>query len=124
MVVLCNSQDTSEAGIIKLVNNTRSRIEINVVSTQDSKPYCKKCLLRAVQREEKGGVNILVPSIAFAGWQSFSILDVTHGLLGAGTCRNLNVHKNYTVSFFETFLGTRCESKEIPEKAFNERTKK
>ena len=35
------------------------------------------------------------------------------GIFGNGTCRNLNIYKNYELSFYDTFLGVGCKSREI-----------
>jgi hypothetical protein len=105
-------KNPSTASTIKIINHSRAPLEINVVNSTDGKPYCKKCLLSEEIRG-KNLVKIIIPNNAFKGSTYFSIVDISHGFLGNGKCKNLNVHKNYEVSFFETTLGTRCRAKEI-----------
>lgn len=110
--LLIIEQHQSIASIIKITNYSRAPLEINVVNIEEGRPYCKKCLLSEEIRGEKP-VQLMIPINVFKDCTHFSIVDVSHGFLGNGKCKNLNIHKNYEVSFFETILGTRCRVKEI-----------
>ena len=108
----CGHSQKAEAGIVTVTNHSQSELKINVIAAPDGAPYCKKCLespLVACGSDAK----ILVPLDALCGGECFSVLDVTNGFMGGSKCKNLSVYKNYAVSFYETNLGTRCESTEI-----------
>ena len=112
-VTFLGGETKTEAGILKIFNKSNNLMEINITFIPEGKPYCRKCLLKPQQIGEKETVKIIVPLNAFNGCEYFSIIDVSHGFLGNGKCKNLSVLKNYEIAFFETFFGTRCKSTEI-----------
>ena len=106
-------EDNSHASLLKIFNKSKKPTEINITFPSEGTPYCRKCLLSPQQMCGQESVKINVPLNAFRGCEYFSIIDVSNGLLGSGKCKNLSILKNYEISFIETFLGTRCQSKEI-----------
>lgn len=108
------------AGIIKIKNHSRNNIQVEVaqeISTECGDfrtcPYCWKCLCGTFSTQSQHIKNIIVPKSAFHGNNYFSVIGTEGGILANGECVNLNVLKDYEVSFYETFAGLRCESKVI-----------
>jgi hypothetical protein len=109
VIVACTSE--SEAGTVKIINNSDENIRVDVVSDPGSASICKTCLDSCLQTCGKQTATIIVPLDAVCN--SFSLIDAEGGFLGSGKCKHLSVFKNYEVSFFTTILGTRCAYKEI-----------
>lgn len=113
MFVSFANQEKLEAGFITINNNSKSALKINVILASKGIPYCAKCLGSSQRECQKETTKIMISLGSLCGDEYVSIIDVTNGFMVGGQCKNLNVSKNYDVSFVETALGTRCQYKEI-----------
>jgi hypothetical protein len=105
----------AQAGIVKIINNASSSIRTSIIREPASQclPYCEKCLDGKSKTNGKQSAEIVVPLSAFNGYEYFAVNGTEGGIFGNGTCRNLNIFKNYEVSFYNTFMGVGCKSREI-----------
>ncbi len=105
----------SQAGMVKIINNASHSIRTNIIREPFTQclPYCEKCLDGQSKTNGKQSANIVVPLSAFNGYEYFAVNGTEGGIFGNGTCRNLNIYKNYELSFYDTFLGVGCKSREI-----------
>lgn len=113
LLVSLVSVNKTEAGKIKIINDSDLAIMVDVISDPEWVPYCKTCFDSRLEVCGKQNVEISVPLDAFGGCSSFAITDMVDGFLGSGKCKNLNVYKNYEVIFSDTLLGTKCSCKQI-----------
>ena len=103
--------NVAEAGTVKIINNSDLNIMVDVISDPEWIPYCKTCFESRLQVCGKQTAEIIVPLDAFGGCSSFAMVDMVDGFMGSGKCKNLNVYKNYEITFSNTLLGTRCSCK-------------
>lgn len=105
----------ANAGIVKMINHSCNRVEVDVIPEPSSvcSSYCWKCLGGSLDSNNQRTKEIIIPLGAFKENEAFSVVGTEGGFLGNGECRNLSVLKNYEISFFETPFGLRCESKII-----------
>lgn len=101
----------AEASTLTITNHTQSNIVIRVVAAPEGADYCKSCLATPPSLGGRETIIIDVPVHAFPEGR-FSVLNDA-GFMDQSTCKNLNVLKNYTISFVETTHSTRCHAKEI-----------
>lgn len=80
--------------------------KINIISAPNGSAYCAKCLGRPLQMCRQKATTIVVSLDTLNAREYDSIIDVSNGFMGGGKCKNLNVFKNYKISFFDTTLGT------------------
>lgn len=107
------SSNKTEAGMVKIINDSELSIMVDVVSDPEWVPYCKTCFDSRLEVCGKQTAEIIVPLDAFGGCSSFAMADMVDGFMGSGKCSNLNVYKNYEVTFSDTLLGTSCSCKQI-----------
>lgn len=107
------SENKTEAGIVKIINTSEVPTKINILSAPNESPSCAKCLGSPLQMCGQEATTIVVSLDTLNAGEYVSIIDVSNGFMGGGKCKNLNVFKNYEVSFFDTTLGTRCQYKEM-----------
>jgi hypothetical protein len=103
----------AEAGIVTITNNSEAPINMNIIPATEGIPYCWKCLDSRFQTCGMQTAAIAVPLDAFCGYEYFSVIDTENGFMASGRCENLNIFKNYQITFSDTTFGTKCESREI-----------
>lgn len=111
ILTCCVSWQEAKASQITITNHQRSILKINVVIPPEETPYCKECLGSPLRGGEKRTITVSADKLK--GSELFSVVDATNGFIGESECSNLNVFKNYKISFYETTAGTRCTCKEI-----------
>lgn len=105
----------ADAGILRVINHSSNNIQVNIIPEPSYKcfPYCWKCLDKSSSLSGQSIKEIIVPLDAFKGNEYFAVEGTEGGFIFTGECRNLNVFKNYEISFYENSLNVSCKSKEI-----------
>ena len=100
---------------IRVMNKAGDSIKMQIIPEPISEaiPSCWKCLDSCHKTSGMSSTEMVVSIEKLMGREHFAVRGTQGGLFFNGECRDLNVLKDYEISFFDTTFGTSCVSKEI-----------
>lgn len=137
----------SEAGRIKVINNNTLPLVMEIVPELDSRgallckkedsfpliflpgrsseceeteaPVCQKDIVGICDSTQENSGDFIVTSELLHGHQHFAVNGRSGSIVSGGSCRNLDVSKNYRISFLNDDVGTTCISEEVAPSLFS-----
>lgn len=105
----------ADASTVRITNKSDASIRVQIIPEPISEaiPFCWKCLDSCHKPSGASSTETVVSMEKLMGREHFAVVGTQGGLFFNGECRNLNVLKNYEISFFDAAFGISCRSKEI-----------